>query len=179
MPRSPKNRIRRIAVLGRGRVLEKDPIYQQALKLGQALARSGFCICHGGYGGVMEAAAKGARLGGGQNTGVTIRGSSKKTNPYVSAELSMPSWQSRLFKLVEMGDAYIFLDGATGTLAEFFVVLEMSNRKLIKKPVIILGKKLHKLIGLLKKDPHFDIPRGLAFATSVAQAMKYLRGYRG
>ena len=175
MPRSLKGRIRRVAVLGGGRVLKKDPIYQQALKLGQALARSGFCVCHGGYGGVMEAVAKGCRLAGGYNTGITIRGASKRANTHVNAEIKMPCWQSRLFKLIEMGDAYIFLHGATGTLTELFVVLEMSNRGLLKKPIVVLGKKLHSLIRSLKKDPHFDLPRRLVFATSVAQAVRYLK----
>jgi len=179
MPRSPKRRIRRIAVLGSGKVLEKDPIYQQALQLGQALARSGFSVCHGGYGGVMEAVAKGCRFARGHNIGITIRGAFKKINPQVDTEIKMPCWKSRLFKLIEMGDAYVFLDGATGTLAEFFVVLEMTNRGLLKKPIIILGKKLALLVRMLKKDPHFDLPRTLRFASSIRQAAALLRECRG
>ncbi len=194
MPRSPKGRIRRIAVLGSGKVREKDPGYRQALKLGQAIARKGFSVCHGGYGGVMEAVAKGCRLArlggqaGGHNTGITIRSAPlrpglcrgndrvlTRVNPWVDTEIKMPCWQSRLFKLIEMGDAYIFLDGAAGTLAELFVVIEMTNRGLLKKPAIILGKKLGSFVRSLKKDPHFDIPRRLVFATSVAQAVRYLK----
>jgi uncharacterized protein (TIGR00725 family) len=142
MPQSPKSSIRRIAVLGSGQVLEKDFVYRQAVKLGQALARKGLTVCHGGYGGVMEAVAKGCRLAGGCNTGVTIRGASKKRNVWVDTEIKTPCWQSRLFKLIEMGDAYVFLDGATGTLAELFVIIEMTNRGLLAKPIIILGKRL-------------------------------------
>ena len=181
-------RIRRIAVLGSGKVREKDPAYQQAVRLGQALAQEGSTVIHGGFRGVMEAVAKGSRLGGGYNVGVTIQKPNSKpgfktgrqsqdlirVNPWVDAEIKMPCWQSRLFRLIEMGDAYVFLDGATGTLAEFFVVLEMTNRGLLKKPIIVLGKKLDSLIRSLKKNPHFELPRRLAFATSVTQAIRTL-----
>jgi uncharacterized protein (TIGR00725 family) len=175
MPQNPKRSIRRISVLGSGQVLEKDPGYRQAVKLGQSLAQKGFTIFHGGFGGVMEAVAKGSQKAKGRNIGVTIRGASKKVNPLVDAEIRMPCWQSRLFKLVEKGEAYIFLDGATGTLAELFVVLEMTNRGLLKKPIIILGKKLRSLLRILKKDPHFDLPRTLHAVASIRQAVQLLQ----
>jgi uncharacterized protein (TIGR00730 family) len=179
MSRSLKNRICRISVLGSGKVCEKNPVYQQAVRLGQALAQEGFSVCHGGYGGVMEAVAKGCRLSGGQNTGITIRGASKKINPQSDTEIRMPSWKKRLFKLIEMGDAYVFLDGAIGTLAELFVVLEMTNRGLLSKPIIILGKRLHKLMRFLKKDISVKIPQNSYLTPSIAQAVKILIGYKG
>lgn len=176
MSRSLKHSIRCIAVLGSGKVREKDSTYQQAVELGTALAREGFTIFHGGFGGVMEAVAKGSREGKGRNIGVTICGVSKKANAWMDAELKRPCWQSRLFKLIEKGDAYIFLDGATGTLAELFVVLEMTNRDLLKKPIIILGKKLGSLFRMLKKDPHFDLSPTVHFSTSISKTIKLLQG---
>ncbi|MFH1209011.1 MAG: LOG family protein [Candidatus Omnitrophota bacterium] len=175
MSQNPKRSIRRISVLGSGKVPEKDPVYRQAVELGQALAQKGFTIFHGGFGGVMEAVAKGSQKAKGRNIGVTIRGASKKVNPLVDAEIRMPCWQSRLFKLVEKGEAYIFLDGATGTLAELFVVLEMTNRGLLKKPIIILGKKLKSLFRILKKDPYFDLPRTLHSVASIRQTVQLLQ----
>ncbi|OGX10798.1 MAG: hypothetical protein A2351_04680 [Omnitrophica bacterium RIFOXYB12_FULL_50_7] len=185
----------RISVLGSGKVREKDPCYQQAVKLGTALAQEGFSVYHGGYRGVMEAVAKGCRLAGGYNVGVTMtkKGTGrflgtgsfsqkkrclspfKKSACPLNAEIRMSSWKSRLFKLIEVGEAYVFLDGATGTLAELFVVLEMTNRGLLKKPIIILGRKLGLFLRTLKKDPHFDLPRTLHFATSTSKAIKLLK----
>ncbi|MFH1800680.1 MAG: LOG family protein [Candidatus Omnitrophota bacterium] len=179
MSQNPKRSIRRISVLGSGKVPEKDPVYRQAVELGQVLAQKGFTIFHGGFGGVMKAVAKGSQKAKGRNIGVTIRGASKKANPLVDAEIRMPCWQSRLFKLVEKGEAYIFLDGATGTLAELFVILEMTNRGLLSKPIIILGKRLHKLMRFLKKDISVNIPQSLSLTSSTAQAVKILRGWRG
>jgi hypothetical protein len=175
MPQKPKKRIHRVSVLGSGKVREKDPGYQQALKLGQILAREEITVFHGGFRGIMEAVAKGSRLAGGRNVGVTIRGSSKKANPLVDVEIKMPCWKTRLFKLVEMGEAYVFLDGATGTLTELFVVLEMTNRGLLKNPIIILGKKLKAFLCALKKDPHFDLPQQLVFVSSIAGMLKHLK----
>ena len=188
-----KVKIRRVSVLGSGKVREKDPVYQQAVKLGAALAQEGFTVFHGGFNGVMEAVAKGNRLAGGHNVGITIQKPKLKpgfesrhqsqalirVNPWLDAEIKMPCWQSRLFKLVEMGDAYVFLDGATGTLAELFVVLEMTNRGLLKKPIIILGKKLRAFFRTLQKDPHFNLPGTLHFVTSILQTIKLLIGYKG
>ncbi len=175
MPRSPKKKIRRISVLGSGKVRAGDPVYQQAVKLGKALGQEGFTVFHGGFRGVMEAVARGSREAKGRNVGVTIRGASKKEHSLVDAEIKMPCWQSRLFKLIEMGEAYVFLEGATGTLAELFVVIEMTNRGLLKKPIIILGKKLKLFLRMLKKDPHFDLPRTVHFAASIPQVMKLLK----
>ena len=178
MPRSRKSAIKRISVLGSGKVREKDPVYRQAVALGQGLAREGFTVFHGGFGGVMEAVAKGSRLAGGRNVGVTIRGAAKRANFLVDAEIKMPCWQSRLFKLIEMGDAYVFLEGATGTLAELFVVLEMTNRGLLKKPILLLGKKLRALFRTFQKDPHFDLPEMFHFVASIPQTIQLLKGNR-
>ena len=181
--------IRRVSVLGSGKVHEKDPGYRQAFKLGQALGGAGITVFHGGFRGVMEAVAKGSHLAGGHNVGVTIRKPEVKpgfkrgrqsqalpwVNPWVDVAIEMPCWQSRLSKLIEIGDAYIFLDGATGTLNELFFVLEMTNRGLLGKPIFILGAKLRVLLRTLNKDPHFDLPPQLVFTSSISQVVKLMK----
>ena len=49
-----------ITVFGSSRPLPEETDYQEALELGRRLAAAGFAICSGGYGGVMEAASRGA-----------------------------------------------------------------------------------------------------------------------
>lgn len=163
-----------VAVFGSGKVSEHEPAYQQAVRLGKALAQKHCTVLHGGYRGVMEGVAKGCRLAGWPNTGLTIQGK-KKPGVWVDKVMAMPSWQSRLFKLIEKPDAYVFLDGATGTLAEFFVVLEMTNRRLLSKPIVILGKDLRKLLLGLQKCPHFETPSNLYFAGSVPDVLRFLK----
>ena len=59
----------RVSVFGSGAGGEAD--LDQARRLGAALARAGYAVLNGGYGGTMEAAALGARDAGGWAIGVT------------------------------------------------------------------------------------------------------------
>ena len=163
-----------MSILGSGKAREAGPVYRQAMRLGRAVAQKGFSVCHGGYAGVMEAVAKGCRSANGPNIAVTIQRSSSRANPWADVEIQMPSWRERLFKLIEIGDAYIFLDGATGTLNELFFILEMTNRGLLEKPILLLGKRLHKLIKFMKKDTSLQIPAKLYLASSIPETMKIL-----
>ncbi|HOW58171.1 MAG TPA: LOG family protein [Candidatus Omnitrophota bacterium] len=189
--------VRCIAVLGSGTVKSDHATYQQAIKLGALLAKAGFKICHGGYGGVMEAVARGCHEAGGKNIGITIkklphltpglnvsrpgvktvkqRGLRSK-NPWIDREIRMPFWQARLFKLVDMGDAYIFLDGATGTLNELFFIWEMTNKGLLDRPIILIGKRLRVLVQFLKKDPSVKIPKQMQFASTIPAVVRNLQG---
>lgn len=188
-------------MLGSGTVAENSPVYKQSVQLGLHLAQAGFNVCHGGYGGVMEGVARGCRLGGGHNTGITIQKKGTGTfgltssparggvpvllqkrasprNRWVDAEIAMPSWERRLLKLIKMSDAYVFLDGATGTLTELLFVWEMANKKLHAKPVILLGKRLRNLVKFLKKDPSLKIPENFYLASTLSEALKILTGHR-
>ena len=53
-----------ISVFGSSRPRELDPEYVEALNIGRALAKAGFIVCNGGYGGIMEASARGAKEAG-------------------------------------------------------------------------------------------------------------------
>ncbi|MBU9889843.1 MAG: LOG family protein [Candidatus Omnitrophica bacterium] len=166
--------VRCVAVLGSGTIREGSRAYDQAVLLGKELGERGFCVCHGGYGGVMEAVARGVKMAGGRNVGVTIGRSLKNVNPWTDEAIQMPSWEKRLLKLVEKGDAYVFLDGATGTLNELFFIWEMANKKLHQKPIMILGGRLRRLIRTLKKDPGLRVPPKLCMVTSVPEAVRSL-----
>ncbi len=96
----------------------------------------------------------------------------------MDAEIAMPSWERRLLKLIKMSDAYVFLDGATGTLTELLFVWEMANKKLHAKPVILLGKRLRNLVKFLKKDPSLKIPENFYLASTLSEALKILTGHR-
>ena len=60
-----------VTVFGSSRPREGEPDYEEARVLGRALARHGFTICSGGYGGVMEGVSRGAKEAGGRTYGVT------------------------------------------------------------------------------------------------------------
>ena len=59
-----------IAVFGSSEPSDGDPLYERAQRLGHRLAKAGFGVITGGYGGVMEAASRGAYEAGGKSIGV-------------------------------------------------------------------------------------------------------------
>ena len=54
-----------ITVFGSSRPEPGSPAYETAYQLGRAIAEAGWALCTGGYGGTMEASAKGAVEAGG------------------------------------------------------------------------------------------------------------------
>src|SRR5580692_1650663 len=116
-----------VTVFGGSRPREGDGDYDEARVLGRALAKHGFAVCTGAYGGVMEAVSRGAKEGGGKTYGVTAEFFKGKANRWIDVEVRKKTWQERLFALIEMGDGFVACKGGTGTLVELTVVWEMLN----------------------------------------------------
>ena len=168
-------KIKTIAVFGSGKVTQESLAYQQAVKLGRLLAQKGFVVCNGGYRGIMEASARGVKEAGGKTIGIAAgEFVHTKVNAWITETKQVKTWGERLFKLVETADAYIVCDGGTGTLTELFVVWEMINKGMIKKPVVVLGKFLHSLTEFLKKDPLIHFPNCLKLAYTPEEAVEQL-----
>ena len=99
----PENQI--IAtVFGSSRPSDGDADYAEARELGWALAEKGFTVCTGGYGGVMEAASRGAKDAGGRTLGVTAKFFGRSPNRWVDEVIEVDTWQQRLFALIEQGN---------------------------------------------------------------------------
>src|SRR5882762_10569737 len=129
-----------VTVFGSSRPRESDAEYEEARELGRILAASGFSVCSGGYGGVMEAVSRGAKEGGGKTYGVTAEFFKPKANAWIDVEVRMRTWQERLFELVRLADGFVACKGGTGTLVELAVVWEMVNKAVIEgKPFSVLG----------------------------------------
>ena len=144
-----------ITIFGTGRAKPGDTAYTLAYETGKLLARAGFTIANGGYGGTMLAAAKGAAEAGGQIVGITcsaFRGS--KPNKYISREIITESLGERLDTLLKLGQAYIVLPGGTGTLLELANVWELKNKGFLDadKPIILIGEFWQPLLDLMATD---------------------------
>jgi uncharacterized protein (TIGR00730 family) len=134
------NKKKVITVFGSSRPEEGHADYEEAVELGKALAHAGFAMCTGGYGGVMEGVSRGAREAGGRVLAVTSSFFKSRANRWVDEEITMPTWQERLFELVRLGDGYVACKGGTGTLVELAVVWEMLNKKAMeRRPFVVLG----------------------------------------
>ena len=109
--------------------------------MGTALARAGFAVATGGYGGVMEAVSMGAAEAGATVFGVVARSLPGRSNPWVEHEIVVESWEQRLFRLITLGDGYVACPGATGTLVELAVAWEMMSQGLLtRRPLVALGE---------------------------------------
>lgn len=129
-----------ITVFGSSRPREGDLDYDHARALGHALGLHGFCVCSGGYGGVMEAVSRGAKEVSGTTLGITAEFFHAKANPWIDEEVRVATWQDRLFELIHRGQGYVACKGGTGTLVELAVVWEMLNKSVMTgKPFVVLG----------------------------------------
>jgi uncharacterized protein (TIGR00730 family) len=124
-----------ITIFGSSLPGESSAAYTEARRLGRLLAEAGFAVANGGYAGLMEASARGAREAGGHTVGVTCSVWSSPANPWVLEEVRTPSFLERLTTLIRRGDAYVVLPGGTGTLAELSLVWEMMNKSALSKTV--------------------------------------------
>ena len=93
-----------ITVFGSSRPREGDADYEQARALGRELAARGFRVCSGGYGGVMEAASRGAKESGGRTLAVTAKFFESRANVWVDEVHAVATWQERLFELIRLGE---------------------------------------------------------------------------
>jgi len=130
-----------ITVFGSSRPRDGDGDYEQARALGRELAARGFCVCSGGYGGVMEAASRGAKEAGGRTLAVTAKFFRSSANAWVDEVCAVASWQERLFELIRVAHGFVACKGGTGTLVELAVVWEMLNKGMLQgKPFVVLGE---------------------------------------
>ncbi len=147
-----------VTVFGSALPAEGSEIYQDAQRLGRLLAEAGYAVCNGGYGGLMEASARGAREVGGHTIGITCVIWPRPANPYIVEEVRTQGFTERLMTLIERGDAYITLPGGTGTLAELALVWEMMNKGSLaktvggRKPVLALAPYWQPVMDCLRQE---------------------------
>ena len=141
-----------VTVFGSSSPVEGSKEYEDAELIGKKLARAGISVCTGGYGGIMEAVSKGASESDVKIIGVTFAAFSPTPNQYVNVQVHTASLYERLERLVEIGDAYMVLKGATGTLVEFAAVWELMNKDIIdRKPIVLVTDFWRPVVDLMNK----------------------------
>ena len=124
-----------VSIFGSSLPREGSAAYEEARRLGRLLVEAGLAICNGGYAGLMEASARGAREAKGHTVGVTCSIWPAPANRWIAEEVRTGSFLERLTTLIARGDAYVVLPGGTGTLAELALVWEMMNKAVLSKTV--------------------------------------------
>lgn len=143
-----------VTVFGSSRPREGEPEYLLAYEVGRELAKAGFVVCNGGYAGIMEGSARGAKDEGGKTIGIIAEVfESKKANKWIDTTDTAKTLIDRMMELISRGDAYIVLKGGTGTLLEFAAVWEFMNKSLMKKkPIILVGDFWAGVVDTLKEE---------------------------
>jgi uncharacterized protein (TIGR00730 family) len=130
-----------VSVFGGARVARDTEIYRQAEVVARLLAESGFAVITGGGPGAMEAANRGARMGGGRTVGLNIKlPSEQRPNRYVETVVNFDYFFVRKVMFVKYACAFVGLPGGYGTLDEMFECLTLKQtRKMKNFPVILFG----------------------------------------
>jgi len=134
-----------ISIFGSARTQEDNPYYELAVEIGKRLAEEGFGIISGGGPGIMEAANKGAQLGGGKSVGLNIElPFEQESNHFIDrdANLNFDNFFVRKTLFTKYSQGFIMMPGGFGTMDEFFEVATLiQTRKMTRVPLILVGKK--------------------------------------
>ncbi len=145
-----------IAVIGAGDA--PADLRQRAFEVGREIARAGAVLINGGLGGVMEAAARGARGEGGRTLGILPGYDTAAANPHVEYAIATGMGEARNAIVVASADAVIALAGEGGTLAEIGFALKLG------RPIVALDS-WPELKGLERSTTPADaVARALALA---------------
>jgi uncharacterized protein (TIGR00730 family) len=110
-----------VSVFGSARVTEDSPVYASAREVGRCFADAGFAVVTGGGPGVMEAANRGARDGGGLSVGFNIMLPREQSgNPYCDVSLTFKHFYARKTMFVKAAEGFVVFPGGFGTLDELF-----------------------------------------------------------
>lgn len=120
-----------IAVIGNG--TEDDAHNRAAEEVGRLLAGAGCVLVTGGLGGVMAAAARGAKSAGGVTVGILPGPGPEAANPHIDIAIPTGMGEARNALIVRSASAVIAVGGGYGTLSEIALALKAS------KPVVGLS----------------------------------------
>jgi len=139
-----------VTIFGSARIGPDDSHYDAAVETARLLAKAGFAIITGAGPGIMEAANKGARLGGGRSIGCNIELPFEQgANPYVDTLVNFRYFFVRKTMFIKYSVAFIIFPGGFGTLDELFEALTLiQTGKIYRFPVILFGR--YYWAGLLR-----------------------------
>ena len=140
-----------ISVIGGGTCTPEQA--EWATTVGRLLAEQGAILVCGGLGGVMEAAAKGAKANGGTTVGILPGADPAAANAYIDVPLATRMGEMRNALVVQVAQALIAIGGGTGTLSEVALALR------IGKPIVGLHDSFTSAVDMPRVDSPADAVR--------------------
>ena len=116
---------KQIGVIGAGNCNES--VAMIAEDVGREIAKRGAVLICGGLGGVMQAAACGAKQEGGTTIGILPGNRREDANPYIDIAILSAMGHARNAIIAQSCDALIAIDGEYGTLSEIALSLKMGK----------------------------------------------------
>lgn len=133
-----------VSVFGSARTKSDNKFYKQAEEIAYLLTQSGYGVISGGGPGIMEAANKGAKRGGGKSVGLNIALPFEQShNEYIDNDklLNFDYFFVRKVMFIKYAQGFIVLPGGVGTLDELFEAITLIQTKKIGKfPIVLIGK---------------------------------------
>lgn len=129
----------RVAVIGGNN--PSPEFLELAYRVGTLLASRGAILVCGGLGGVMEAAARGAKDGGGLTIGLLPGKEQEEANIYIDIPVVTGMGYNRNSMVVLNADAVIAVDGEYGTLTEIAFALIFGKK--------VIGLKTWNIRGVI------------------------------
>jgi uncharacterized protein (TIGR00730 family) len=128
-----------VSIFGSARFSESHPAYRAARETARRFARAGFAVVTGGGPGVMEAANRGCKEGGGLSVGFNIAlPHEQASNPYLDISHTFQHFYARKTMLVKAAEGFVMFPGGFGTLDEMFEALTLiQTGKVLHFPVVL------------------------------------------
>ncbi|MGQ9846261.1 MAG: LOG family protein [Bacteroidales bacterium] len=133
-----------VSIFGSARTKPENKYYQLAENIAYNLTQKGFGIITGGGPGIMEAANKGAKRGGGKSVGVNIvLEFEQHPNPYIDKDkiINFNYFFVRKVMFMKYAQGFVILPGGFGTFDELFEALTLiQTHKIARFPIVLVGK---------------------------------------
>lgn len=133
-----------VSIFGSARTLPSNKYYKLASEIAFKLTRNGYGVITGGGPGIMEAANKGAKAGGGRSVGLNIDlPMEQQPNPFIDQDklINFDYFFVRKVMFVKYAQGFVVLPGGLGTMDELFEALTLiQTNKMVHFPVVLVGK---------------------------------------
>jgi uncharacterized protein (TIGR00730 family) len=148
-----------VTIFGSARIREGNPIYEHARATARGFAEHGWAVVTGGGPGVMEAANRGAKEGGGLSVGFNIElPHEQRSNGYIDLAVTFRHFYARKTMFVKAAEGFVVFPGGFGTADELFEALTLiQTGKVLHFPVVLFdsdywGELLQWVNGELLPD---------------------------
>jgi uncharacterized protein (TIGR00730 family) len=132
-----------VTTFGSARVHEGEPYYDEARAVGRRFGERGWAVITGGGPGLMEAANRGAREGGGLSVGFNIALPHEQSpNPYLDVAYTFDHFYARKVCFVKPAEGFVIFPGGFGTLDELYESLTLiQTGKVLHFPIVLFGSE--------------------------------------